>query len=82
MIPSPKPTTGRMVHFVMPNGKHRPAIVVEPWGGLGAVNLQVFPDGSNDGAGVANVEWRTSVKYDNSETPEPGTWHWPERSDD
>lgn len=50
---------GDTVHYVMPNGKHRPAIVVEVWKQLagiheglpiegGIVNLQVFTDSSND----------------------------------
>lgn len=42
----------RVVHFVIPSGKCRPAIVVEDWPGSGKpgyVNLVVFPDGSNDG---------------------------------
>jgi hypothetical protein len=50
---------GDDVHYVMPNGKHRPAKVVEVWKQLngaheglpiegGIVNLQVFTDSSND----------------------------------
>jgi hypothetical protein len=52
-------TEGRIVHFVMPNGQHRPAIVVRVWrvtqaeGSAlppenGCSQLQVFTDGSND----------------------------------
>lgn len=44
--------TGRIVHFVIPLGKCRPAIVTEDWkesGKPGYCNLVVFPDGSNDG---------------------------------
>jgi hypothetical protein len=52
-------TEGRMVHYVMPDGKHRPAVVVKVWrvtgeGGIqdppvsGCSNLQVFTDGPND----------------------------------
>ena len=51
-----KPSIGRIVHFVLPNGEHRPAMVVrvcpeefpnnpEDHTGL---NLQVFLDGTND----------------------------------
>ncbi len=69
-------TEGRIVHYVMPNGKHRPAVVVEVWDGKGAVNLQVFTDSMNDGA--PNVQWQTSVPF--SESPEAGTWHWIERA--
>lgn len=41
---------GRIVHYVMPDGKHTPAIVVKVWdhtGPNGTSNLQVFTDGSN-----------------------------------
>lgn len=52
-------TEGRMVHYVLSNGQHRPAIVVKVWkvteqGGVpratenGLVNLTVFVDGRND----------------------------------
>ena len=44
-------TEGRIVHYVMPNGQHRPAIVVQVWdytGPSGTSNLQVFTDGPND----------------------------------
>ena len=50
---------GALVHYVMTNGDHRPAIVVRVWRNLsgaheglpvleGLVNLQVFTDGGND----------------------------------
>lgn len=52
-------TEGRMVHFVMPDGTHRPAVVVQVWRVTkedgsnvpptnGCSNLQVFTDGPND----------------------------------
>lgn len=45
-------TEGRIVHFVLPDGEHRPAIIVRAWpdgtGCEGYANLQVFTDGSND----------------------------------
>lgn len=76
------PSIGRVVHFVMPNGQHRPAIVVQVWN-EDVVNLQVFTDGSND-AGVVvypntggYVQWQTSVHHAENE-PGPHTWHWPE----
>lgn len=87
-------TEGRMVHFVMPDGQHRPAIVVLVWHVSGAcpgyVNLQVFTDGTNDLSSQGKLHpddvdriafgiwWRTSVCY--SEGKEPGTWHWIERA--
>jgi hypothetical protein len=39
---------GRIVHFVMPDGKHSPAMIVRVWNQeTGMSNLQVFTDGSN-----------------------------------
>jgi hypothetical protein len=52
---------GRIVHFVMPEGDHRPAVIVkvwEPYAGnpdKGMVNLQVFVDGTND-ASKKNID--------------------------
>lgn len=77
-------TEGRIVHYVMPNEDHRPAIVVrvcpKEWGYPdGAVQLQVFTDGSNDGLEYASgLFWATSVQY--SLDTVPGTWHWIERA--
>lgn len=80
-------TEGRMVHYVLANGEHRPAVVVRVWHATGAcagyVNLQVFTDGSNDNdadAAIngASVVWCTSVCY--AAIPEPHTWHWIEKA--
>lgn len=70
---------GRVVHYVLLSGKHRPAIVVEVWDKeAGVINLQVFTDSANDGAEMSgNLVWRTSVKYDATGLT-PNTWHWPE----
>ncbi len=71
---------GRIVHYV-PSAQDtltetRPAIIVRVWNEeIGNCNLQVFTDGGNDSG--ENVAWRTSVVF--SETPTPGTWHWPPR---
>jgi hypothetical protein len=48
-------TEGRIVHYVMPDGSCRPAIIVRVWQDLqkelpGYSNLCVFRDGSNDDA--------------------------------
>lgn len=78
---------GRIVHYVMPDGQHRPGIIVRVWDSPhpGLVNLIVFVDGTNDIKNQAPAvysptpmtEWKTSVVY--SEDKAPGTWHWPER---
>ena len=81
-----KPTIGRIVHFVQkkPAGYgdalvHLPAIIVAVWGDT-CVNLQVFMDGTNSDADETNrVKWVTSATLDEAETPQPRTWHWPER---
>lgn len=82
-------TEGRNVHFVMPDGEHRAAMVVKVWriyrpDGTsipptnGCSNLTVFPDWANDPGGAAGIMWRTSVLY--SENKEPNTWHWIEKA--
>jgi len=79
-------TEGRIVHYVIADGEHRPAIVVANWGERyaepGTVNLTVFTDWSNDrrfNEAYGNGSyWATSIKY--SEGHEVGTWHWIERA--
>jgi hypothetical protein len=81
-----KPTIGRIVHFVQkkPAGYgdalvHLPAIIVAVWSDT-CVNLQVFTDGTNSDPEETNrVKWVTSATLDETETPQPRTWHWPER---
>lgn len=78
-------TEGRIVHYVMPNGKHRPAIVVQVWNrDKGEANLQVFLDGTNDTQNGwpgfhTSPAWIGTVAY--SENFLCGTWHWPERKE-
>ena len=83
-----KPTIGRIVHYVLPNGRnrgeHRPAIIVKVWSDNpgGAVQLQVFTDSDAQGLSndeIPNPSWRTSVMQDES-AQKPGSWHWPERA--
>ncbi len=75
------PSLGRIVHFILPDGQHRPAIIVRIWDVVptdkSMVQLQVFTDGTNDR--LQNVEWRKSVHQDPAAAT-PGTWHEPERS--
>lgn len=77
-------TEGRIVHYVLPDGKSRgasrPAIVVNSWPDVnpelrtkGYCNLMVFVDGDNDYEGKSLI-WATSKTF--SENGEPGTWHW------
>lgn len=56
-IPAPKHdpleglTVGHIVHFVMPDGQHRPAIITNVWDTNhynGCSNLTVFTDWTND----------------------------------
>jgi hypothetical protein len=77
---------GKIVHYVLhegsSKGQHRPAIIVNAWGGNydgGRVNLQVFTDFLNDGAGFeTGAYWATSIRY--SGDNELGTWHWIEKA--
>jgi hypothetical protein len=84
-------TEGKIVHFVMSSGEHRPAIIVRVWRDLSGVpegysNLIVFVDGSNDVKRVlaepfadpVTTVWETSIHY--SEGKEPRTWHWIEKA--
>jgi len=80
------PSVGRIVHYVMPSGEHRPAIIVQVWEPeSGLVNLQVFTDGPNDDMSLGitgpNDNWRGSVpQYHGDPLSAPqNTWHWPER---
>lgn len=76
-------TEGRMVHFVMPDGEHRAAVISRVWRPQtpecpGYSNLTVFTDWGNDGPeNKTGLRWETSVCY--SEAKEPRTWHWIER---
>jgi hypothetical protein len=59
-----KISIGRIVHFVLPNGEHRPAIVVRVWPeefpnnshDHTGLNLQVFLDGANDNEAYRGME--------------------------
>jgi hypothetical protein len=79
-------TEGRIVHFVMPDGQHRPAIVVKVWRPgmeditpttVGMVNLTVFVDLYDD-AKSGPLQMETSVIH--SENREVRTWHWIEKA--
>lgn len=83
-------TEGRIVHYVIREGEHRPAIIVNAWANNseyqkdGRVNLTVFTDWSNDMKTSTGIPlqsgdmWATSVPND-EKTKAPGTWHWIER---
>jgi|SRR5271157_1545852 len=84
----PKPSIGRIVHFVLdggPNkGQHRPAIIARIWDDNptidSMVQLQVFTDGSNDGEVYrSGLYWATSVHYADPSENKIYSWHWPER---
>lgn len=89
-------TEGRIVHYVMPDNEHRPAIVVRNWGVSGScegyINLQVFTDGRND-LTAPNVEFFGHGSEDNisngmlwrtsicyDEAHSANSWHWIERA--
>ena len=80
MMPEQVPSIGRVVHYVLPDGRypgeHRPAFIVKVWGPT-SVNLQVFVDGTNDYPDYNGSVWATSVPFDSS-GEQPRSWHWPE----
>lgn len=81
-VPSPPPSIGRIVHYVYPDGTHRPAIVVDVLDDVEVdmVQLQVFNDADAEGRhndGRPAVDWQTSIRFDPE--GEAGTWHYPER---
>ena len=60
----------------MPNGVHRPAIVVHVADeAKGVVNLTVFTDPGLDGE---NLRYSTNVEH--NEVPATNTWHWIEKA--
>jgi hypothetical protein len=68
------PSIGRIVHYVVSSGVHRPAIIIDMVGGSApSINLQVFSDPTDDDI----IPFQRAVLYD--ETNKPRTWHWPER---
>lgn len=86
-----KPSIGRIVLFVQEKREayqpkegprltlNLPAIITAVWGDT-CVNLQVFTDGTNsDDLNMSPVKWVTSASLDDSDAPQPRTWHWPPR---
>ena len=65
--------TGRIVHYVVTEGRCQAAIVVKQWSEE-CLNLTVFPDWSNDQS-QDGVVWRTSVTK--SDAKIVGSWHLP-----
>jgi len=54
-----KPTIGRIVHYILKTGEHRPAIIVRVWPGeygndevKDGINVQILLDGGNDKAAL------------------------------
>ncbi len=66
------PSVGRIVHYVLPSGEHRPAIIVKVWHDTpdpGTSNLHVFLDKFE----VGEQDLTSITRGDG-----PGHWHWPE----
>jgi hypothetical protein len=88
-------TEGRIVHYVLDDGEHRPAMVVKHWNPghhdlhtRDCVNLLVFADGSNDNRpgrfGGELLPLHAPIVHRTSvhfsDEKTRGTWHWPERA--
>jgi hypothetical protein len=75
---------GRIVHFVVPNGSERPAIVTRVYADsesrtdqavAGLCDLVVFTNAEEHGVfGAAYGQGK--VSYDGSNEPKGNTWHW------
>ncbi len=76
-------TEGRIVHYVAYNNRHLAAIVIGvnplPKPESGMVDLALFTNMRN-AVGTKNfgLQFHEDISY--SESKEPGTWHWIERS--
>lgn len=74
------PSIGRIVHYVIQNGQHRAAVVVNYWPNDDQrANLTVFVDQMNDKEFAPNGNLAVGSAKQDEETKAPGTWHWPER---
>jgi hypothetical protein len=75
--PPPGISEGRIAHYVAYNGRHLAAIIIGFEGGR--VDLAVFTNMKNvSGTKNFGVQFHSEIAY--SETPTPGTWHFPERT--
>jgi hypothetical protein len=69
--PSPangKPSIGRIVHYIIPDGQHRPAVIVTT--GKDGETLRVL---------TLLADAIASEEVTASQGEEAGNWHWPER---
>ncbi len=78
----PKPTIGRIVHYVLPAGpragQSRPGMVVNV-NPDGTVNLQVFTDSATGREGDYYHPTFHQAEVKRGGTHDGGTWHWSER---
>lgn len=89
------PTIGKIVHFVLEHGAHRPALITNAWDEP-LCNLTVMLDQSRDleSDGTVDRAMVNTGRAMNLSVPgtigigsvaqdeddkAPGTWHWPER---
>jgi len=72
---------GRIVHYVMPNGEHRAAIVTkvsDKEAGIVCLHVFVMFAEAVQGWQSTSPNAGNAISVDYSETPETDTWHWPE----
>jgi len=71
----PKPSLGRVVLLATTAGPgyEEPATISKVWSDT-CVNLHVMQQDT-----LTPIRLETSRLLDESETPAPGTWHWPPR---
>lgn len=80
------PSIGRIVHVVLENGTHRPAIITDVHidGGTSLTVFLAAGDMETQGIGAFGIAVKQPLllwalpECPHSEEPKPLTWHWPE----
>lgn len=75
-------TIGKIVHYVLPNGQHRPAIIVKAQAGNDKCQLQVFTNGLSDADQLPDARNGLVLigNVDYSKEPVANTWHLAEKA--
>lgn len=76
---TPKPSVGRIVHYMTRGSADR----VYPPVPFASIITQVHTDTCVDLVtfGPSGMRFETSVQFDVNHMNQPGTWHWPKRDD-
>ncbi|SRR6266567_696 len=72
---------GRIIHYVAYNGRHLAGIIIgcDASRSYSDVDMVIFTNMSNvNGVKNFGMQFHADIAY--SESPVPGTWHWPEKA--